>query len=147
MSSPMSHPMDRPVSRLTVAPGTTRLAILDAGRPPPGRTVLVNRFGRIAKAYWETYLPSRVAAIPQSQREAFFTDLGCQVEDEVVTLSVTMAGPDPAGEGYLEKVGRLSNARLRAEQVAMADLVYLRPEPGTEDLEPPVNLPPGVQTP
>ena len=106
----------------------------------------MNRYGRTAQAYWETYLPSRVAAIPRAEREAFFSQLGRDVEEQVVTLQPQLAGPDPAGEGFLEKVGRLNNARSRAEEMVMADLVYLPPEPGTEDREPPSTLPPGVET-
>jgi hypothetical protein len=61
-------------------------------RPTTGRMALrrrkehhVNQYGRIAPRYWETYLPSRVAAIPPGERETFFTELGEQVAAEVAT--------------------------------------------------------------
>ncbi len=31
-----------------------------------------------------------------------------------------LAGPDPVGEGYLEKVGRLNAARMQAEEKVLA---------------------------
>jgi len=94
-----------------------------------------SRYVSLARRYWETYLPSRVAAIPQTDRTEFFRSLGRQVAREVEELTPSLAGQDPDNEQYLEKVGRLRNAEMRAEEQALAELVYLEKEPGTEDLE------------
>jgi hypothetical protein len=102
----------------------------------------VNRYGLIARGYWTTYLPSRVAALPN--REAFFADLGEEIEDMVLSLEDDLAGPDVPGEEFLAKVGRLRNARMRAEEMALAEMVYSQaPEPNTEHLEPPSQRAPG----
>jgi hypothetical protein len=103
----------------------------------------VNRYGLIAQRYWTTYLPSRVAALPDPER--FFTDVGEEIVEMVLSLEDDLAGPDIPGEEYLAKVGRLRNGRKRAEEVALAELVYSQtPEPGTEHLEPPSERIPGV---
>ena len=41
-----------------------------------------------------------------------------------------MAGDDQPGEGYLAKAGRLGEARHRAEQIVLAEMILLEPEPG-----------------
>ena len=37
-------------------------------------------------------------------------------------------GPDPVGEGYLEKVGRLNAARMQAEEIVLSELILPAPE-------------------
>ena len=102
----------------------------------------MNRYGLIAQRYWTTYLPARTAALPDPQ--AFFTDLGEEIEDMVLGLEDDLAGPDILGEEFLAKVGRLRNARMRAEEMALAELIYSQtPEPNTEHLEPPSQRAPG----
>jgi hypothetical protein len=95
----------------------------------------VNRYGLIAQRYWTTYLPARTAALPDPVE--FFADLGEEIEEMVLSLDDDLAGPDIPGEEYLAKVGRLRNGRMRAEEIALAELIYSQtPEPGTEHLEP-----------
>ena len=102
----------------------------------------MNRYGLVARRYWTTYLPSRVAALPNPV--GFFADLGEEIEDMVLSMEDDLAGPDIPGEEYLAKVGRLRNGRKRAEEMALAELVYSQtPEPGTEHLEPPSQRAPG----
>jgi hypothetical protein len=104
---------------------------------------VMNRYGQLARNYWTTYLPSQVAALPDP--EAFFADLGEEIEEMVLGLEDDVAGPDVPGEEFLAKVGRLRNARMRAEEMALAELVYSQtPERGTEDREPPSERVPGV---
>jgi hypothetical protein len=40
---------------------------------------------------------------------------------QIADLTAQLAGPDTPGESYLEKVGRLSNARSRATEIVTAD--------------------------
>jgi hypothetical protein len=70
----------------------------------------------MAIRHWEAFLPDRFRAIPERAREAFFTDLGEQAAAEIEELQMRLAGPDPVGEGYLEKVGRLNVPRMQAEE-------------------------------
>ena len=83
-------------------------------------------------SHWEKIHPDRFRAIPASEREAFFAELGERAESEIEELQDALAGPDPAGEGYLEKVGRLNVARMQAEEKVLAELILIA---GPEDPE------------
>ena len=86
----------------------------------------MNRYGRIARDHWERWAPSRYAALEDPS--AFFTELGEQIEAEVAELATHLAGPDPAGEEYLAKVGRLNAARSQAEERVLRELAYVDEE-------------------
>ena len=86
----------------------------------------MNQYGLIARDHWIKVAPSRYAALPNA--EEYFEDLGEQVQGQVDDLSQRIAGPDPAGEAYLEKVGRLTMAKRQAEEIVLADLVWITPE-------------------
>jgi hypothetical protein len=45
----------------------------------------------------------------------------------VLSLEDDLAGPDIPGEEFLANVGRLRNARMRAEAMTLAELVYSQP--------------------
>jgi hypothetical protein len=112
-----------------------------------GKEPVVNRYGRTAMAYYQTYLPGRLAQIPPDQVEEFFSQLGRQVEEQIQVQIPGLAGPDSEQEDYLSKVGRLTNARMRAEELVLSEMVFLPKEPGTEDLEMPQEQVPGVTYP
>ncbi len=82
----------------------------------------MNRYGRLAREHWMTHAPSRAAALPDL--EEFFIELGLVVQGQVSDLTVRLAGPDLAGETYLEKVARLTTARRQAEEIVMQQLVW-----------------------
>jgi len=87
----------------------------------------MNRYGLMARNHWARWLPSRYAAI--TNPEKFFTDLGTQVAEQIDQLALQLAGDDQPDEGYLGKAGRLGQARHQAEEIVLADLVLLDPEP------------------
>ena len=89
----------------------------------------MNQYGEMARRHWARWLPDRFAAIEKP--EAFFTSLGDEAEQRITTLAWELAGDDPPGEGYLDKVGRLGEARHRAEQIVLDEMILLPPEPGT----------------
>jgi hypothetical protein len=86
----------------------------------------VNQYGEIACRHWVRWLPERFAAIENP--EAFFNGLGEEAEQRITTLAWDLAGDDPPGEGYLDKAGRLGEARHRAEQIVLAEMILLPPE-------------------
>lgn len=90
----------------------------------------MNRYGRLAEAHWRRWLPSRYRELPDPS--SFFTTLGQEVEEQVVTLSLEIAGDDPPGESYLDKVGRLNMATLQAEEIVLAERVLVAAEPGVD---------------
>lgn len=83
----------------------------------------MNRYGMIAQRHWRTFAPTRVAALPDPT--VFFTELGLQVQAQVNELAARLAGTDCPAETYWEKVARLQTARTTAEEVVMAQLVWI----------------------
>jgi hypothetical protein len=93
----------------------------------------MNKYAHMAIRHWQTFLPDRLRAIPESDRTRFFAELGEQAASEIEELQMQLAGPDPVGEGYLEKVGRLNAARMQAEEKVLSELILLAPEDEEED--------------
>lgn len=81
----------------------------------------MNRYGKHAEETWKMLAPTQYAQIPDP--EVWFTTLGEESETSVGELSVQLAGPDPEGETYLEKVGRLNAARTQAEEIVRAEML------------------------
>ena len=69
------------------------------------------------------YAPTRLEALPDPT--GFFTSLGLEVQGQVTELARVLAGQDPARENYLQKVARLTAARIRAEEVVMSQMVWV----------------------
>jgi hypothetical protein len=91
----------------------------------------MNKYAHLAIRHWQKTDPDRYNAIPASERETFFTELGERAESEIQQLQDQLAGPDPGNETYFEKVGRLNMARLQAEEIVLPDLILI-PEPSRE---------------
>jgi hypothetical protein len=93
-------------------------------------------YATIALRYWTTYLPSQLATIPEPDRTTFFADLGRRVDELVEDLTEenlegTLSPTDPPD--LRPQRGRMAHERAR--ETALAELVYLPKEPGTEDRE------------
>jgi hypothetical protein len=94
----------------------------------------MNQYGEMAREHWARWLPARFAAIEDP--ETFFSNLGNQAGEKITALAYELAGDDPPGEGYLEKVGRLGAARHQAEEIVLPEMILLDPEPGAQDDSP-----------
>jgi hypothetical protein len=94
----------------------------------------VNQYGEMARRHWARWLPGRFAAVEDP--ETFFTGLGNEAEQKITALAWELAGDDVPGEGYLAKAGRLGEARHRAEQIVLAEMILLPPEPGAGETSP-----------
>ena len=90
----------------------------------------MNYYGEMAREHWARWLPARYAAIPDPA--SFFSDLGSQAEARIDLLADELAGDDQPGEGYLGKAGRLGQARRQAEEIVLAELIPLDPEPAAD---------------
>lgn len=82
----------------------------------------MNVYGERARDFMRLHSPTRFSAI--SDPEAFFTKIGEEIASQVDELEETLAGPAPADEGYVERMGRLGMARLMAEERVLSELVY-----------------------
>jgi hypothetical protein len=91
-------------------------------------------YGAMAERHWARWLPTRYAAIPDP-KTPFFVEIGQQAQDQIEQLAEELAGPDIPGEEYLTKVGRFNEARMRAREIVLPELVLLAPEPGTDPNE------------
>ncbi len=87
------------------------------------------------RRYFTEHRPLAMEALGSPQEtEDFFRQLGAQIEEQVQQGEDQIAGPAPAGETYLQHVGRLRMARAQAQEIALADLLYSTP-PETNDEE------------
>jgi len=87
------------------------------------------------RRYYTEHRPLAMEALGNPQEtEDFFRQLGAQIEEQVQQSEDQIAGPSPVGETYLQHVGRLRMARLQAQEIALADLLYSTP-PETDDEE------------
>ena len=91
----------------------------------------MNHYGQIAMDHWERWLPAQFEAIPN--KDSFFQDLGSRAESKIDELALDFAGSDSPGETYLAKVGRLGEARHRAEQIVLSEMILLDPEPAADE--------------
>jgi hypothetical protein len=93
----------------------------------------MNQYGTLAQQHWKRWLPARYAAI--SDPGAFFTALGDRVASDIAGAWAEMSAAEgnPAGEGYLDRVGRLNMIRKQAEELVLDALVLLPPEPAAGD--------------
>lgn len=94
----------------------------------------MNQYGEMARRHWARWLPDRYAAI--GNPETFFTGLGEEAAERITALAWELAGDDIPGEGYLAKAGRLGEARHRAEQIVLGEMILLEPEPGAGEENP-----------
>lgn len=90
----------------------------------------MNQYGAQAQRHWREYLPSRYATLPDPN--SYFSTLGEQAAQQIEELTRELAGPDQPGEGFLDRLGRLNNAKMRAEEIVLPELVLIAPETETE---------------
>jgi hypothetical protein len=83
----------------------------------------MNPYGARMRDHYVKHRATELAAI--SDPEEFFETLGLQIESEVDALADQIAGPSDPAEGYLERMGRLTEARATAESEVLRE--YMKP--------------------
>ncbi len=103
---------------------------------PASRNELVSpsRYATMARRHYEMWLGDQLSLIPESERDSFYSTLGDQIAEQVESVEMALRGPDPAGESFMERLGRFNMAHLQAEEMALAEML---PAP-EEDAEQPV---------
>jgi hypothetical protein len=92
-------------------------------------------YTEMVRRYYTEHRPRAAEALGSPQEmEDYFRSLGAQIEEQVQQDEDKIAGADPVGETYLQKVGRLRMARAQAAEIALADLLYSTP-PENDDEE------------
>ena len=89
----------------------------------------MNTYGKFAQEAWKTTAPAEYALIPDPDQ--WFESLGEEAAQRVGELMMELAGSDPVGESYLEKVGRLNAAKMQAEEIVRAEM--LTPDPSVQE--------------
>lgn len=92
----------------------------------------MNKYGQLMRRQWEIADPRFVESLDDPTEH--FSQLGEQVNDEILELLPSLEGTDPAGETYLQKVGRLNAAKQQAEEIVLAE--YQPPSDSPEPGEP-----------
>jgi hypothetical protein len=91
----------------------------------------MNKYGYQAMEHWRRWLPNRYQQIEDPT--TYFESLGEEIQSAVSALSRDLAGDDPGGETFLQKVGRLNMAKLQAEEIALKEHALLEPESDSEE--------------
>jgi len=86
----------------------------------------MNEYGQMALDHWQRRLPQRYSQIEDPN--SFFSTLGDQVATRIADLTMDLAGEDPPGEQFMQKLGRLNNAAQRAREMVLPQTVLLDPE-------------------
>jgi hypothetical protein len=81
--------------------------------------------------HWRDELPDRFAQIDDP--ETFFSTLGQQVATEIADLSATLAEQEPSTGEFLANLGDRRTAKLRAEEIVLAQRIYLTEETDEQD--------------
>lgn len=90
----------------------------------------MNSYGKLALSMWQQLAPTALSQIEDPNQH--FSELGEEALEQVTDLTLRLQGDDPAGETYMQKVGRIESAKLRAEEIVRADLLV--PPPEVQDL-------------
>lgn len=81
----------------------------------------MNKYGAQAMKMWQQLAPSALAEIEDPNRH--FSMLGREAQEQVTSLTIELQGHDVPGETYFQKVGRIENAKLRAEEIVREELL------------------------
>lgn len=93
--------------------------------------MIVGVLARQAEAWYRTYQPQAYAGIKDKQ--TFFADLEEQARQQIQQTADQLAGPDPEGESYPEKLGRLNAAQQAATEKVMREFLLSPPPPNAPD--------------
>jgi hypothetical protein len=83
----------------------------------------MNLYGTRMREHYAKHRATELAAI--ADPEDFFEQLGLQISEEVRTLADQIAGPSSPSEGYVERLGRLTEAKATAESEVLRE--YMKP--------------------
>jgi hypothetical protein len=85
------------------------------------------------RRHWQTFLPKATAALPDPEKH--FLDLSQRVEAMVNDATDDLLAKETLPADPQERAQLIDALRRRAEEVTLANEVYLPPEPGAENNE------------
>lgn len=93
----------------------------------------MNRYGKLAMDHWRETFPDRFSQI--SDPQIYFSTLGQQVATQIADLAATLSNQSAPTGDYLANLANGRNARTRAEEIVLAQQVYLSEETDDQDSE------------
>ena len=90
-------------------------------------------YARIAEQHWRTFRPRATAKMRNPS--AFFQNLAARVEQRVNDLADDLLAKEPPETEYEDRVAQIERANRKAEEIVLAQEVYLPPEPGQANNE------------
>lgn len=90
----------------------------------------MNRYGEQAMAHWQEHRPQAFQELEDPQ--GYFAGLGEEISQSIEARARALAGVQPPGEGYLQRLQRLQTARAEAESQVLRETVLLEVEPHQE---------------
>ncbi|MGO2520939.1 MAG: hypothetical protein ACTH8F_12510 [Microbacterium sp.] len=78
----------------------------------------MNQYGTQLQEQWTVLDPTQAQAMGTD----YFTQMGELAQSQIDELTIQLAGTDLVNETYLEKVGRINNARTRAAEMIMSEM-------------------------
>lgn len=79
----------------------------------------MNSYGARMREHYAKHRVTELAAIEDP--ETFFEHLGLRISEEIQALADQIAGPSNPSEGYLERLGRLTEAKVTAESEVLRE--------------------------
>jgi hypothetical protein len=111
-------------------------------------TRTAQEYAQQAQKHWATYLPSQYVKIPETGRETFFLAIGQDVVEAVeLATEENLSRTRRPSDSPQTLARKEAMATARAEEEILQELVFLPPEPGTENRQVPISLPKGVAGP
>lgn len=78
----------------------------------------MNQYGTQLQEQWTLLDPTQAQVLGPE----YFARQGDLAKAQIDELTLQLAGPDLTNETFMEKVGRINNARMRASEIVMADM-------------------------
>jgi hypothetical protein len=75
--------------------------------------VVMSGYEAMLREHWALHRSGELAGM--ADPDSFFSDMSSQIQDQVEELAEQIAGPSRPGEDYLDRLGRLREARISAE--------------------------------
>jgi hypothetical protein len=105
----------------------------------------MNPLGQLAQQWYQQYLPQAYQGI--ADKATFFGTLGEQAAQEIEQVATALAGDDPPGETFQNKIGRLQAAQQAATELVMRQTLLAQLPPDWPDSDFPTEATPDPSMP
>lgn len=93
----------------------------------------MNQYGRLAQRQWKEFMPARSSMLDDP--EAFFTQMGEDMAEEVSMLKDQLERNLPPTQDYLQRVSDLNRVKRQAEEIVLNEMIHTQISPELEHLD------------